>query len=45
MVKTGVLGIVRGDSPSMIQKRLQLYLTAEELNAEETVEAAEVEAA
>ena len=45
MVKTGVLGIVRGDSPSMIQKRLQLYLTPDELNAEEAVEAAEVEAA
>ncbi len=34
IVKTGVLGIVRGDSPSMIQKRLQLFLTEAELNAE-----------
>ncbi len=34
IVKTGVLGIVRGDSPSMIQKRLQLFLTEDELNAE-----------
>ena len=33
MVQTGVLGIVRGDSPSMIQKRLQLFLTEEQLNA------------
>jgi len=45
MVKTGVLGIVRGDSPSMIQKRLQLFLTQEELNSPDSVEAAEVEVA
>ena len=44
IVKTGVLGIVRGDSPSMIQKRLQLFLTEEELNAGAT-EKAEVGAA
>lgn len=44
IVKTGVLGIVRGDSPSMIQKRLQLFLTEEELGASAT-EAAEVGAA
>ena len=41
MVHTGVLGIVRGDSPSMIQKRLQLFLTEEQLGAEAT-EAAEI---
>lgn len=45
MVKTGVLGIVRGDSPSMIQKRLQLFLTPEELDAEGSVEAVEAEVA
>ena len=44
IVKTGVLGIVRGDSPSMIQKRLQLFLSEEELNAA-TAETAEVGAA
>ena len=44
MVKTGVMGIVRGDSPSMIQKRLQLYLTEDELN-EPAAEEAEVEVA
>ena len=44
MIKTGVMGIVRGDSPSMIQKRLQLYLSEEELNSD-TSEQAEVEVA
>lgn len=44
VVKTGVLGIVRGDSPSMIQKRLELYMTEEELN-EGATEAAKVGAA
>ena len=44
MVKTGVMGIVRGDSPSMIQKRLQLFLTPEELNEPSSSEA-EVEVA
>jgi chemotaxis protein MotA len=33
IVRTGVMGIVRGDSPSMIQKRLQLYLTDQDLGA------------
>jgi chemotaxis protein MotA len=32
LVRTGVLAIVRGDSPSMIQKRLQLLLTSVELS-------------
>lgn len=45
MVKTGVLGIVRGDSPSMIQKRLQLFLTPEELDTADSVEAVEAEVA
>ena len=33
LVKTGVLSIVRGDSPSMIQKRLQLFLSPDEQEA------------
>ena len=41
MVQTGVLGIVRGDSPSMIQKRLQLFLSEDQLN-ESAAEAAAV---
>ncbi len=32
LVRSGVLAIVRGDSPSMIQKRLQLLLTPDELS-------------
>ncbi|MEZ4702898.1 MAG: MotA/TolQ/ExbB proton channel family protein [Rhodothermales bacterium] len=32
LVRTGVLAIVRGDSPSMIQKRLQNLLTPSELS-------------
>lgn len=44
IVRTGVMGIVRGDSPSMIQKRLQLYLTEEDLGGS-AAEAVEVEAA
>ncbi len=40
MVRTGVLGIVRGDSPSMIQKRLQLFLTEQQLSVPAAEEAA-----
>jgi flagellar motor component MotA len=32
VVRTGVMGIVRGESPSMIEKRLQLYLKEIEEN-------------
>lgn len=34
MARTGVLAIVRGESPSMIEKRLQSYLDEEVLDAE-----------
>lgn len=35
IVRTGVLSIVRGESPSMIEKRLQLFLSDEEKAAAE----------
>ncbi|RMF51601.1 MAG: flagellar motor protein MotA, partial [Bacteroidetes bacterium] len=34
LVRTGVLGIVRGDSPSMIEKRLRLFLEGDRAAAE-----------
>ncbi len=34
LVRTGVLGIVRGDSPSMIEKRLRLFLEGDGAAAE-----------
>jgi chemotaxis protein MotA len=45
LVRTGVLAIVRGDSPSMVQKRLQLLLTPDELSTVATTTAPAEEAA
>jgi flagellar motor component MotA len=38
MVRTGVLAIVRGESPSMIEKRLQAYLDDQVVADDETTE-------
>ncbi len=39
MVRTGVLAIVRGESPSMIEKRLQLFVTDSKTSAAASEEA------
>ena len=40
MVRTGVLAIIRGESPSMIEKRLQSYLDDKVTSGDETAPAA-----